>query len=83
MSKTEYDDSCEGCRPAIIDGQTKKPLTEDSPQMKAVLALWEKTTRVEREAFHRVCCQNSRDLSDLRLMQQVAKKIEHALQKVV
>lgn len=61
MSLQKFDDSCPGCRPAMIDVQTGEPLPPEHPAMVKVMALWATTSRAEREAFHDVTCLNSRD----------------------
>lgn len=65
MSWEKHDDDCPGCRPAILDVRTGKALPPDDPIMRAVNAVWAQTTLAERQAFHRVCCENSRDQADL------------------
>ncbi len=79
MSLHKYDDKCEGCRPALLDVKTNKPLPPDSPIMKVVNRVWAHTTLSEREAYHRVCCENSRDARDVTLATDIAKRIERAL----
>lgn len=79
MSREQFDEKCEGCRPALLDLKTNKPLPPDSPVMVIVNRVWDRTTPSEREAYHRVCCQNSRDPRDVTLATDVAKRIERAL----
>jgi len=79
MSWDKFSDECPGCLPALFDVRTGKKLGPDTPQMKAVFAVWAETTKQEREAFHRATCQNSRLPSDLRLMQGILEKIKRAL----
>lgn len=55
----------EDCRPAVasIDG---KPDPAEMVQMRAAVELtWSELTDAEKQAFHRVCCHNSRTREDL------------------
>jgi hypothetical protein len=61
---SQHDDS-RGCRPAFIDLQTGQVLPDDHPTMLKIMAIWETTSRAQREAYHRVMCLNSRDPIDL------------------
>jgi hypothetical protein len=82
MSKEIFDDNCKGCRPAIIDIQTGKVLPDDNPIMKCALEVWAGTTLLERQAYHDVCCLNSREASDLVLFHAVTKRMQEALNKL-
>lgn len=75
----EFCDHCPGCRPALIDTETGRPLPADSSLMLAVSRIWaSQTTYAERKAFIEVTANNSRDPADLRLAQAVIAKIEKA-----
>jgi hypothetical protein len=50
--------------------------------MRVVNAVWEGTTLAERQAWHRVTCQNSRDRQDLALAGGVIERIKAALATV-
>ena len=76
----KHDDNCPGCRPAMLDMQTGKPVPDDSPMMQVVLQVWEHTTSAEREAWHRFTCQNSRAQGDVAAAQNIASKIQRALE---
>ena len=76
MSLQRFDDSCPGCRPALLDLQTGLPLPDDHPAMLKVVALWATTTRAEREAFHHITCLNSRDPVDLALVSPLMGRIQ-------
>jgi hypothetical protein len=67
---SQHDDA-EGCRPAFIDLETGQPLPYDHPTMVKIMAIWETTSRAQREAYHRVMCLNSRDAIDLMLVKTV------------
>lgn len=82
MSMQKHDDDCAGCRPVLMDANTRQPLPPDSPEMQAVNRMWETTTLDEREAFHRVTCLNSRADEDLTLVQGIAERIGDALEKI-
>lgn len=80
MSWEEFSDECPGCRPALIDVETGKVLPEDSPTMQIIFTVWRRTTRKERQVFHRVTCLNSRVPSDLRIFHAVTMRLQSALQ---
>jgi hypothetical protein len=82
MSWEKHDDNCEGCRPAILDVKTGKKLPETHPLMQASLAVWANTTRLERVAYHRVMCGNSRDLTDILIVKGIMNRIRKAHEKV-
>lgn len=67
MSWKEYEETCTGCQPVILDCATKQQLPADHPYMKALMLIWENATYRKRRAFHNVTCNNSRDPADLRL----------------
>lgn len=79
MSWDTFSDDCPGCRPVIVDLQTGQPMPDDSEVMQKVLAFWRRTSRKERQVFHRITCQNSRVPSDLRIMQDLGARMEKSL----
>lgn len=79
MSTDKYNDDCPGCRPALVNVKTGQKMPDDSPEMVAVLRVWDKTTRIEREAFHRFTCLNSRAIEDLDIIQALSKRFEKAM----
>lgn len=79
MSFENQDDECPGCRPAILNAQTGQVEPADSPIMQTVNRVWESTTKEERTAFHRVCCQNSREPADIEVMKSIGDRIQRAL----
>jgi hypothetical protein len=76
MSFEQFDDNCPGCKPAILDLQTGRPLPADHPSMIKITAIWETTSRVQRQAFHRVMCLNSRDPVDLLIVKCIADRFQ-------
>jgi hypothetical protein len=76
MSFQKFDDNCPGCRPAILDPQTGRVLPDDDPLMVKMLSVWEETTLGERQIYHRVMCQNSRDPLDLFIVQGIIERFE-------
>ena len=80
MSREQYQEDCPGCRPAMIDLKTGKRMSDDTPVMMAVNRVYAAASRAEKEAFHRVCCLNSRALDDLQLMAQLQQRIQRALE---
>lgn len=81
MSREKFNDDCPGCRPVLLDAKTRQKMPDNSPERVAILKVWNQTTRDEREAFHRVTCDNSRDPSDIAVIQSLSKRFEKALQK--
>ena len=79
MSYQFFSDDCPGCRPAMLNLTTGEAIPESDPMMQIVLAVWARTSRKEREVFHRVTCQNSRVPSDVRIFQQLGMRIQTAL----
>ena len=79
MSRRIFDDNCPGCRPAIVDTRTGKVLPDSAPEMSAALAVWGRASPREREAFHAVCCLNSRDAADLGPAAALVERIKQAL----
>lgn len=75
MSITQFDDNCPGCRPALIDPETGKKLPDSDQIVQITDRVWAATTRKEREAFHNVCCLNSRKASDMKIMSAITKRI--------
>lgn len=79
MSAETYEDDCPGCLPAIVDLETSTPLADDHPAVLAMMAIWDKTTISQRQAFHRVTCNNSRDNKDLAVIQHLSAKLQQAM----
>ena len=86
MSKDQFSDDCPGCRPAIMkvrNGKpTGQPLPDDSPEMRAVLGVWDALTPGEKQAWHRFTCQNSRTLVDLSVAKKFGDRVEEALRRI-
>ena len=75
----EFCDHCEGCRPALIDGETGKVYAQDSPLMLEINRIWDKeTTYAERKAFIDVTLHNASDEKSFRLASSVAAKFSGA-----
>lgn len=79
MSHGNFEDDCKGCKPVLIDLQTRKPMAEDTPEMQAVLKVWAETTLAERQAFHRMTCLNSRAPEDLAVAAMLTERIQKIL----
>ncbi len=75
MSKEQYDDNCEGCKPVIIDPETGEPLSASHPVMEVVQKIFTDLSREHKESFHRFCCLNSRAPEDLAAIQHIQQKI--------
>lgn len=71
----EFCDHCPGCRPALIDLASGRPLPDDSPEMLRVNRIWDRqTTYAERKAFIQVTVHNCREPETVRLAQLLALK---------
>lgn len=82
MEWHEFCDDCEGCRPAMLDLKTNKPLPNDDPMMVVVNRVWDnETTYAQRKAYIEVTLHNSTRPNDVRLFQEVAQKIQAALEE--
>jgi len=78
MSWEKFSDSCKGCLPVILDIETGKKLSDDHPLMQATMAVWANMTLKEKQAYHRVMCQNSRDFYDCMIVKGMTRKIRKA-----
>lgn len=76
MSIEKFDDNCPGCRPVILDIVTHKPLPESDPAMQKMLAIWARSSYEQREAFHNVMCNNSRDAYELALVKELVDQLK-------
>jgi hypothetical protein len=83
MSLDEFDDTCAGCRPAMMDVQTGQRLPDDSPEMRVVLGVWNRLTLGERQAWHRFTCCNSRTLVDLSAAKRFTDAAQEAINRLV
>jgi hypothetical protein len=79
MSIKHFDDNCAGCKPVLADPKTMKPLPDSDPAMRAIDAVWATTTREQRQAFHNITCNNSREPADLALVEPLIADIQSAL----
>lgn len=61
MSMQQYEEGCRGCQPVLIDADTGKTMADDSPPMKAIMAVWATLSREDKEAWHEFTCSNSRE----------------------
>jgi hypothetical protein len=74
-----YSDDCSGCRPVLLDIKTSMVLGDDTPEMQKILRIWDLTTRNERNVYHRVCCQNSRNPRDIAIFLGITSRMKVAL----
>jgi hypothetical protein len=58
--------------------QAGKREPDDSPLTQATRAAWASMSLKEREAYHRVMCQNSRDFMDCMIVKGMTRKIRKA-----
>jgi hypothetical protein len=75
LSRLIFSDDCPGCRPAMIDMQTGRPLSDDDPVMQAMNDVWAKTTYAERQSFHRFTCLGSMEPVDLMTIRAIQKRM--------
>lgn len=75
----EFDPECPGCRPCLVDFETKEVLPDTHPDMILLLDVWRAASKAEQEAFFRVTVHNSRDANDLRALQSLQQRIRVAL----
>jgi hypothetical protein len=75
MSRDRYNDDCPGCRPALLDVNTGKPLKADDPIMVATNKAFDGSSRAIRQAFHNFTCNNSRDPMDLMLVDKLRERM--------
>lgn len=65
------------CRIAMVDPQTGRALPADHPVMLAATKVfYSECTLAERAAWHRFCCQNSRDPADIAVAKKIGARIE-------
>lgn len=82
MEDHEFCDSCEGCKPAILNAQTKKPIPYDDPMMIAVMDVWNNNTSfAQRRSYIEVTLKNSRREHDMKLFTEVMEMIKAKLDK--
>lgn len=79
MPMNQFSDDCPGCRPAILDLTTNAALPDDHPMMLKILKIWKRTTYEQRQAYHRVMCQNSRAVADLMVVKTIAEAMADEL----
>lgn len=82
MSWEKFDDECPGCKPALLDVNTGKVMSDDSPEMMAVFSVWKKTTIEERQAWHRVCCHQSPTRDDMNFAEAFSLRVKEALEAI-
>jgi hypothetical protein len=79
MSLETHDDNCPGCRPVMVNAKTGEMVAADSPVMAVIDRVWDATNLLERQAWHRVTCQNSRLVSDLRIVEAISQRMASAI----
>ncbi len=79
MSIKQFDDNCPGCKPVLADPKTMETLPDSDPAMQAINAVWATTTREQRQAFHNITCNNSRNAADIALVEPLMVDIQLAL----
>lgn len=79
MTCEKFDPNCPGCRPAILDPRTGKPMPKDHPLVVNVNAVWDAAPREEQEACWRIWVNNGRDPEDLNLASVFMDKVQAGL----
>jgi len=74
MSVHEFSDSCDGCRPVILDAKGQM-VPDSDPMMQHLNAIWDGASLAERQAYHRVTCQNSRAVEDLAVVERMMRSL--------
>lgn len=82
MSWEKHEDDCPGCRPAMMNLKTHEVLPDDSPEMVAILGVWSKTTLEQRQAWHRITCQGSKNPADHELVRPFIEESQAAMAKL-
>lgn len=82
MSRKEFSDDCQGCRPCLIDFKTMKPLPLDHPVMLAVYRVWNNASLEEKRAFHDFTCNNSREPDVVKAISHLQSRMEFAIKCV-
>jgi hypothetical protein len=82
VSREQHNDDCRGCKPALINSLTRQLEPEDSPRMKAILEVWWKTTREEREAWHAATCLGDTSPDAMRLVRPLVLRFQQVVNEV-
>jgi hypothetical protein len=81
MEDHEFCDSCPGCRPAMLDARTGKPIPNDDLMMVVINRIWDnETSYAQRRAFIEVTLKNAHDSHNMQLAQQVIRKFQEGWQ---
>lgn len=76
----EFCDTCEGCRPAMLDLKTNRPMPQDHPTMKKINKVWDNdTTYEQRRAFIDVTLHSRKTRVNMLLANQVMELIKAVL----
>lgn len=79
MSRDRFEEECPGCRPVLIDVKTGQACAPDSREQQVINALWDKTTKADRVAWHAVTCLNSRVPDHIKVVMEFTKKIQEGI----
>lgn len=79
VSWTEYQEECIGCQPVLVNVKTHQPYPTESPEMQAVLTVFNAASREEKVAFHNVTCNSSTSPGDGVAFRQLTARIQAAL----
>jgi len=82
MSEELFDPSCTGCLPVAINPETGVAFGEETPLGAALLRAWGTLSSEEHQAFHRVCCLNSRTEADLAMCEKLTQQVQVYLQSL-
>lgn len=78
MSRVEFEGDCPGCEPVMMNPKTGEVFPKNHPNMVAMMKVWQATSLAEKQAFHRVCCLDSRAKKDLLVMNKIAVEFKKA-----
>jgi hypothetical protein len=74
-----YDPQCPHCTPALMHPETGNVYPDDSPEMRAIMRVWNGAPFKQRTAYIAVTVHNSRDPHDLSTVAPLLNLIERAL----
>ena len=76
MSREVFQEGCKGCEPCAIDVETGQRLTADHPVMMAMMRVWRTLSLAEKQAWHEVTCQNSREPQTLAVASRIVQRFQ-------
>jgi hypothetical protein len=78
MSRKAFSEDCSGCRPALLDPKTRRPLPNNDPAVILVNKVFDELSQADKVAWHRFACLNARDLEAIMAAKRLADRFEAA-----